>query len=84
MHYFRNPRAITGDVPPPPRLAKTKTEIPLRFAYKFALNEAFALIRSTATDWPGDDLRPPDIHGDFVSTGSFSGDPKWAKDLALQ
>jgi hypothetical protein len=84
MHYFRNPRAITGDVPPPPRLAKTKTEIPLRFAYKFALNEAFALIRNTATDWPGDDLRPPDIHGDFVSTSSFSGDAKWAKDLALQ
>jgi DEAD/DEAH box helicase domain-containing protein len=74
MHYFRNPRAITGDIPPPPRLAKGKSEIPLRFIYKFALNEAFNAVRSSRERWPGDDLRPPDIHGDFVSTGTLIDD----------
>ena len=84
MHYFRNPRAITGDVPPPPRLAKGKSEIPLRFVYKFALNEAFGVVRSLHDIWPGDNLRPPDIHGDFVSTDTLIDDVNILNEVATQ
>lgn len=84
MHYFRNPRAITGDVPPPPRLAKTKSEIPLRFVYKFALNEAFGVVRGTYDSWPGDNLRPPDIHGDFVSTDTLIDDDNILNEVSQQ
>jgi DEAD/DEAH box helicase domain-containing protein len=84
MHYFRNPRAITGDVPPPPRLAKAKSEIPLRFVYKFALNEAFGAVRSSYDFWPGDNLRPPDIHGDFVSTDTLIDDDNILNEVSIQ
>ena len=67
LHYFRNPRAITGDVPPPPRLAKLRTEIPLRFLNKYVLNAIFKDIRKQCSTWPGDAMRPPDIHGDFMT-----------------
>jgi hypothetical protein len=83
LHYFRNPRKITGDVPPPPRLAKAKEEIPARFINKFALNKAFESMRNSAVEWPGDNLRPPDIHGDFVHAFLLSS-PEWQQDLASE
>jgi hypothetical protein len=83
LHYFRNPRKITGDVPPPPRLAKAKEEIPARFINKFALNKAFESMRNSADEWPGDNLRPPDIHGDFVHAFLLSS-PEWQQDLASE
>lgn len=72
LHYFRNPRAITGDVPPPPRLAKQRPEIPRRFLRKWWLNAAFAALREKSTDWPGDAVKPPDIHGEFVPTDVYA------------
>lgn len=83
LHYFRNPRKITGDVPPPPRLAKAKEEIPTRFINKFALNEAFESIRNSVEVWPGDDLRPPDIHGDFVKAVLLSTQ-EWQQNLLAE
>jgi hypothetical protein len=77
LHYFRNPRAITGDVPPPPRLAKLRTEIPLRFVNKHVLNSVFKEMRDKSAVWPGDNLRPPDIHGDFMSGEDFVSDSSW-------
>ena len=81
LHYFRNPRAITGDVPPPPRLAKLRQEIPLRFVYKFVLNTLFRDLRSNNNPWPGDLLRPPDIHGDFMSGSEIAVNPFWLDKL---
>lgn len=72
LHYFRNPRAITGDVPPPPRLAKQRPEIPRRFLRKWWLNAAFAALREKSMVWPGDEVKPPDIHGEFVPTDKYS------------
>lgn len=72
LHYFRNPRAITGDIPPPPRLAKQRPEIPRRFLRKWWLNSAFAALRHASKDWPGDAVKPPDIHGEFVPTDVYA------------
>lgn len=72
MHYFRHPRAITGDVPPPPRLSKQRSQIPRRFVNKWVLNKGFSNLRASSREWPGDGLTPPDIHGEFVPTGSFA------------
>jgi hypothetical protein len=81
LHYFRNPRAITGDSPPPPRLAKTRREIPQRFVNKYVLNLIFADVRSECSTWPGDSLRPPDIHGDFMAGEQLLDDSKWLAQL---
>jgi len=85
LHYFRNPRAITGDAPPPPRLAKQRPEAPRRFLRKWWLNAAFAELRRTAAVWPGDLLTPPDIHGEFVPTDSFRDDSEpWRSALLAE
>jgi hypothetical protein len=85
LHYFRNPRAITGDVPPPPRLAKQRPEIPRRFLRKWWLNAAFAALREQSTDWPGDAVKPPDIHGEFVPTDVYAdGSGSWRADLEAE
>jgi hypothetical protein len=81
LHYFRNPRAITGDVPPPPRLAKLRQEIPMRFVYKFVLNTLFTNMRNNNNPWPGDLLRPPDIHGDFMAGSEIKANPYWFETL---
>ena len=82
LHYFRDPHAITGDLPPPPFLARARPEIARRFLRKWWLNRAFENLREGAHDWPADAMRPPDIHGEFVPSGLYSGDPKWRSDLA--
>jgi DEAD/DEAH box helicase domain-containing protein len=75
LHYFRHPEKVTGDAPPPPFLTKTQPIAPRRFVRKAWLCEAFALLRQQAAaageTWPGDDIRPPDIHGEFVPSSDF-------------
>lgn len=74
-YYFRNPRAITGDPPPPPFLAVDHLPIPQRLLRKVWLRAAFARLRSdcqaAGEDYPGDRLTPPDVHGEFVPTDEF-------------
>ncbi len=89
LTYFRNPAAITGDAPPPPFLARGRPEIAERFSRKFWLNAAFALLRSEAQangeEWLPDQMRPPDIHGEFPPTAAYRDQPEWrvALDRAL-
>jgi hypothetical protein len=86
LYYFREPRKITGDVPPPPFLTKGMPDIAKRFLRKLWLNAAFARLRSTFTGaWPADDMRPPDIHGEFMETDTYFSDG-WREGLrsALQ
>ncbi len=67
LHYFRRPESITGDPPPPPFLTKTQPTTALRFLRKAWLCKAFEILRDQGgAPWPGDDIRPPDIHGEFV------------------
>jgi len=82
LHYFRNPRAITGDIPPPPRLAKGRSEIPQRFLRKWWLNSAFESLRRDTEQWPGDAVKPPDIHGEFVPCDEFTDESRWHEALS--
>jgi DEAD/DEAH box helicase domain-containing protein len=74
LYYFREPYKITGDVPPPPFLTKHMPSIARRFLRKKWLNVAFDSLRSTFSPWPGDDMRPPDIHGEFLTTDQYFGE----------
>lgn len=73
--YFRHPESITGDAPPPPFLAVDHDPIPNRLLRKVWLRAAFAVVRdgclSRGEPFPGDDLTPPDVHGEYVPTGPF-------------
>jgi DEAD/DEAH box helicase domain-containing protein len=88
LHYFRHPERITGDLPPPPFLTKKQATAPRRFVRKAWLGRAFAIVRKLAaksgTRYPGDDLRPPDIHGEFVPLADFFavGSP-WQQQLRV-
>ena len=79
LYYFRHPEAITGDAPPPPFLSKDLKDPALRFVRKAWLREAFAVVRdacqASGDPYPGDALRPPDVHGEFVPTAPFFADP---------
>lgn len=81
LHYFGKPEQITGDVPPPPFLARSRPEIAQRFLRKFWLNCAFDRMRARAHEWPGDEMRPPDIHGEFLRTDLFLSEGTWADEL---
>jgi hypothetical protein len=75
LHYFRHPEQITGDPPPPPFLTKRLAIIGRRLLRKAWLREAFFQLRSTwpgQDDWPADDMRKPDIHGEFADVDQFS------------
>lgn len=84
LHYFRHPEMITGDNPPPPFLTKKQATAPRRFVRKAWLCEAFERLRDDATAtgaaWPGDDMKPPDIHGEFMPTDDFY-DSDWPEKL---
>lgn len=85
-YYFRNPRAITGDPPPPPFLAVDHVAIPTRLLRKVWLRAAFAKLRrecqETGEGYPGDLLTPPDVHGEYVSTHDFfKADSPWPERL---
>lgn len=71
LYYFREPRKITGDIPPPPFLTKGMPSIARRFLRKWWLNRAFASMRSRTIPWPADEMRPPDIHGEFMRTDRY-------------
>jgi len=72
LYYFREPRKITGDVPPPPFLTRGMPNIARRFLRKWWLNAAFARLREAHSDnWSADDMRPPDIHGEFMETDMY-------------
>jgi hypothetical protein len=77
-YYFANPKAITGDAPPPPFLAVKHDPIPLRLLRKAWLRAAFQLLRDgcqqTGQPYPGDDLVPPDVHGEYVTTRDYYHD----------
>ncbi|WP_437871016.1 DEAD/DEAH box helicase [Methylorubrum extorquens] len=85
-YYFRHPRAITGDAPPPPFLATDHLPIPRRLLRKVWLRAAFARLRDacgrSGQPYPGDGLIPPDIHGEFVPTDAFyAEDSSWPERL---
>jgi Lhr-like helicase len=82
LHYFMNPRSITGDPPPPPFLTTDHLAIPLRLLRKVWLTAAFSVIRQEAgTNYPGDD-EPSDVHGEFIPCRHFFVDgSEWPKRL---
>lgn len=85
LHYFRHPERITGDAPPPPFLTKTQDTIVLRFLRKAWLCAAFADLRTECEKrgepYPGDDITPPDIHGEFLPSITYFQDDIWKNRL---
>lgn len=79
LHYFRHPDRITGDPPPPPFLATGYEDIPLRVIRKAWLQAAFKHLRiAHGATYPGYDLNPPDIHGEFVLSALYKeADSPW-------
>lgn len=64
LHYFRQPAAITGDLPPPPFLTVGHHDIHERIVRKCWLSAAFRVLRDEdGPDYPGDDI--VDTHGEF-------------------
>lgn len=83
LHYFRHPERITGDAPPPPFLATGYEDIPLRLIRKAWLQAAFKFLKKVhGAQYPGYDLSPPDIHGEFVRIDLYKdeGSP-WPSEL---
>lgn len=76
LHYFREPKRMTGDVPPTPFLTKDMTDIALRFVRKAWLSNAFGELRRSERDagriYPADLMSPPDIHGEFLPTSLWA------------
>jgi len=83
LHYFRHPKRITGDPPPPPFLAAGYEDIPLRIIRKAWLQAAFKYLRlKHGANYPGYDVTPPDIHGEFVSVANFKDEQSpWRGEL---
>ncbi len=77
-YYFAHPAAITGDPPPPPFLAVDHDPIPMRLLRKVWLRAAFSVLReecaAQGTEFPGDNLVPPDVHGEYASTADYYSD----------
>lgn len=76
IYYFREPRKMTGDVPPTPFLTKRMANIAKRFLRKKWLIDAFARLRQEERSFPlgifpGDLMSPPDIHGEFLPVSLF-------------
>jgi DEAD/DEAH box helicase domain-containing protein len=76
IYYFREPRKMTGDIPPTPFLTKRMTNIAERFLRKKWLVDAFARLRREERSlplaiFPGDLMSPPDIHGEFLPVSLF-------------
>jgi ATP-dependent helicase YprA (DUF1998 family) len=83
LHYFRHPERITGDQPPPPFLAAGYEDVPLRIIRKAWLQSAFKYLRLKHKGaYPGYDLQPPDIHGEFVSVAAYKDENSlWRSEL---
>jgi Lhr-like helicase len=72
LHYFKHPRQITGDPPPPPFLTKNLALISRRLVRKVWLTEAFRTMRAEWDNiWPADLMEKPDVHGEYMSCGYF-------------
>jgi ATP-dependent helicase YprA (DUF1998 family) len=88
LHYFRNPKLITGDVPPTPFLTKGMQNIAERFARKSWLAAAFRQLRDQARAageiYPADLMSPPDIHGEYLPARFWpeAGGVAWSNRLA--
>jgi transcription initiation factor TFIIIB Brf1 subunit/transcription initiation factor TFIIB len=86
-YYFAHPHAITGDAPPPPFLAVEHDPIPMRLLRKAWLRAAFKKLRDDCAKagriYPGDELTPPDVHGEYVTTRDYYYDPdrRWVGQL---
>jgi DEAD/DEAH box helicase domain-containing protein len=76
LHYFRYPKEITGDPPPPPFLTIKLDQIAIRLILKVWLVSAFKIMRLAAgSEWKGDELiRSPDNHGEFLLVGRINSD----------
>jgi DEAD/DEAH box helicase domain-containing protein len=76
LHYFREPKRMTGDVPPTPFLTKDMTDIALRFVRKAWLGKAFGemrdLERKAGRIYPADLMSPSDIHGEFLPSSLWA------------
>lgn len=76
LHYFRNPRAITGDPPPAPFLTSELAVIGRRLVRKAWLWCAFRELREERTrrgaSWPADEMTKPDIHGEFIEVDTYA------------
>jgi DEAD/DEAH box helicase domain-containing protein len=71
LHYFRYPEKITGDPPPPPFLTTDLAIIAQRHVRKAWVVRAFQYLRTRTSrqgTWPADEMRKPDIHGEFMET----------------
>ncbi|MBY3544443.1 DEAD/DEAH box helicase [Rhizobium laguerreae] len=84
IHYFHNPIEITGAPPPPPFITTGLVDIPSRLLRKFWLVEAFRILREeSGNTWPGDDILPGDIHGEFIKCDEyFNPERDWRSRLA--
>lgn len=81
VFYFREPKAMTGDVPPTPFLTKRMNDIGQRIAHKGWLWRSFRRVREDerkqGLPYPADLMSPPDIHGEYLPTALFKEDPRW-------
>lgn len=72
LFYFRQPKKMTGDIPPTPFLTKRMSNIAERFLRKGWLWEAFRKLREEVRRegriYPADLMSPPDIHGEYLPT----------------
>ncbi|WP_225409266.1 DEAD/DEAH box helicase [Stigmatella hybrida] len=80
VFYFREPKAMTGDIPPTPFLTKRMENIGGRLVRKGWLWSAFRRLRDeerkAGRPFPGDLMSPPDIHGEYLPTVLFR-DSDW-------
>lgn len=85
IHYFRNALEMTGSAPPPPFITTGLVDIPSRLLRKFWLVEAFSLLRArNDAAWPGDDIVPGDIHGEFLYCRDyFNPQADWPDQLRI-
>lgn len=78
-YYFAHPKAITGDPPPPPFLAVEHDPIPMRLLRKCWLRAAFQRLRDECNArgqvYPGDQVVPPDVHGEYITTHDYFYSP---------
>ena len=76
LHYFRYPKEITGDPPPPPFLTTKLDQIARRLILKIWLVSAFKIIRTLAGQvWQGDELiKSPDNHGEFLLVSTINSE----------
>ena len=68
--YYNNPERITGDPPPVPFLSTSRPEIAQRLMAKECLRRAFGV---AGVGW-WESPRPPDSHGEFGLTDSWTRD----------